>query len=349
MGLAVFRFDLGGDVGGGHYSRCEILAKFLSSSHEIKFAIKIVGSFDSNNFNPTYPYLIIPSAIKYDDECNYLIDKFGSIEVIFFDFTHEKNLLDVEILKRYFDEWHGRAQKTVLLDGIKAGSIAKKIGADLRIGWLVQPYIGAELQAGKFTHLYGPKYFAIPPNMRRVECKSISHKEVRVLITFGQSDPYDITLFAISGILLKPNLRLRIIVGPHFSVTLKAGIESLRQKFPNKIEVVNSPLEMSEHYLWADIAIAGTGLSKYELAFFGVPSILISGTRLDAELQKDYDKKEVAIHIGMMDDLKCNDVSVALSNLIEDKENYKKYFLSCMELIDGEGCVRIIESLSKTI
>jgi len=102
------------------------------------------------------------------------------------------------------------------------------------------------------------------------ENPSIAH---RILVTFGGSDPENITLFVIRGLLTLGLTGPEVIiisgaVNSHTNSILKAI-----KGYP-RIRVATNPKNIPELMAWADIAISASGSTCWELAFMRLPAII---------------------------------------------------------------------------
>ena len=97
----------------------------------------------------------------------------------------------------------------------------------------------------------------------------------RVLITIGAGDSENITekvINALSDVSIE-NLELKVVVGP-----ANVNLESLREaisRSKREIEIIENPDSMSILMAWADVAISGSGSTCYELAYLGIPSLVL--------------------------------------------------------------------------
>jgi UDP-2,4-diacetamido-2,4,6-trideoxy-beta-L-altropyranose hydrolase len=166
----------------------------------------------------------------------------------------------------------------------------------------------------------------------------------KVLLTLGGSDPDNITLKMIE-ILKKINidgLELIVVAGglnPNF-VTLEQSVKNY-PLFSIKRNVENMPELMA----WADVAISAGGSTCWELAFSGLPGILIILSR-DQELNvSGLSKQGAAISIDRPGEINSESIIDAISGLIYSPD--KRYAMSHMgkTIVDGNGTHRIISEI----
>jgi CMP-N-acetylneuraminic acid synthetase/spore coat polysaccharide biosynthesis predicted glycosyltransferase SpsG len=145
---------------------------------------------------------------------------------------------------------------------------------------------GAEFADGVFNALYpgsvpsgnfytGEKYYCARNEFLNLQPKEINQKVENVLITFGGTDPNDLTLKTLNAI-SKSNydFNIKIIIGPGYTKddSLYEKIKSLDRK----IEVFRSVKNMADHMLNADVIFSSAGRTMYEIAMVGTPAIIIA-------------------------------------------------------------------------
>ena len=343
MGLILFRLDLGSEVGGGHYSRClEISRKLVG--YDIAFLIKTRGFVDDDTLKK-FGHYFIPDDLSYLDEIKYITVLFSSIDAIICDFTNTQTLEQYLDVKNYLSLIHTLVRVVAVIDGRGQGRLIDDFEKFCDL--LITPYVGSEKVEGDFIHLLGEKYFIAPSYERgQVANASVKADEVlNLLLTFGQSDPHYLTEFVLKEISVyltfKKNLAIKIILGNLFAKQRISDIELILNNSNIVFEIIMGPKSMVEYYKWADVAISATGLTKYELAYMGVPSILISASKLDELLQVPFDSMEVSIHLGYFKEIK---IGILPSMLDELCCNHDRRLLMSQRgrlLIDDQGANRI--------
>jgi spore coat polysaccharide biosynthesis predicted glycosyltransferase SpsG len=98
-------------------------------------------------------------------------------------------------------------------------------------------------------------------------------------------------------------------------------------------------------YLESDIAISAGGTTCYELAYFGIPNIIITIADNQLKNAKDLDKQKVSIYLGKKDDVTTDKITEKAKELIDNSNLRKSISLNGKKLIDGKGKKRIVEAL----
>ena len=165
----------------------------------------------------------------------------------------------------------------------------------------------------------------------------------KILVTFGGSDPDNVTLKVIQSLLLVSNdLEVIVVVGgsnPHHkklqSVTESNLAISLQQNVDN----------MPELMAWADIAIAAGGSTNWELAFMGLPSIVIAIADNQKAIAAELDRQGVIINLGWHQDVTIEQISLVLRELIGDRHKREDMSQKGRKLVDGNGASRVASQM----
>ncbi len=174
------------------------------------------------------------------------------------------------------------------------------------------------------------------------EITLIAHK---ILVTLGGSDPDNVTLKVVQA-LQQVNidcLDVIVVVGgsnPHYAV-LQAEI-ALSRKLISSQQNVNS---MPELMAWADIAIAAGGSTNWELAFMGLPSIVITVADNQKVIADELAVQGIIINLGWHQDLTIEQIGLVLQGLIGDRPKRQIMSKKARELVDGIGSQRVIDAI----
>lgn len=122
------------------------------------------------------------------------------------------------------------------------------------------------------NHYFGPDFFCLRDEFLISDPIHIAEKVKRVVLTFGGTDPSNLTrktLSAISEYCNSEGIEIHVILGlgyPH---------DDLQKDFPNATFYRNLKA-VSEVMKIADVAFSSAGRTTYELAALGIPSIILS-------------------------------------------------------------------------
>lgn len=164
----------------------------------------------------------------------------------------------------------------------------------------------------------------------------------RILVTLGGADPGNQTLGVLEGI-ARAGIALeevRVVVGP--ANPHRASLEAWTSSSALPITLLGGP-RMAEQMAWADLAISASGSASWELAFMGVPSILVTAAENQAAIARGLEALGVARSIGA--ETHPDAIAAALAELAADREARRTAGARGRELVDGRGVERVLNVL----
>jgi spore coat polysaccharide biosynthesis predicted glycosyltransferase SpsG len=165
---------------------------------------------------------------------------------------------------------------------------------------------------------------------------------VRIIVTMGGSDPDDVTERAVRTLasLVSSEVVVRAICGPMYSGSLR-NAPSEREK---PIDVVVAPVSMGAELRNADMAVAAAGSTCWELAFLGIPSILVSiGEDQDANAMR-MSAAGAAVAVSLDDDFDDR-LLASVSQLLIDTGTREALGQRASALVDGRGAQRVVAAM----
>jgi len=322
------RVDEGYKVGSGHFFRCIAIAKELvRNKKKVIFLIKKNKKIESYLIDLKIPCKILRGENERENIIK--IKKLsGKIKNLIIDLPKHN-----ELYSRSFVNFC----KTAIIDDL--GN--KKIFSELLInGQIVKKY-HKYVRCGTTKFFLGPKYIILrnefASNKHKVKIRQESIK--KILLTFGGEDHQNITN-KIYPFFLDKNYELTILIGSAYSNKNKL-LNSL--KHHSKIKIKKSVKNIDNLFSKQDLVIASAGITIYELACLGIPTIIISTANHGIALAQEFSKLGFGINYGMWDnDFKR--LGEEILRLNDDKKK-KNMFLSGRKLVDGKGCQRVVKHL----
>lgn len=177
----------------------------------------------------------------------------------------------------------------------------------------------------------------------RREIEPVAHK---VLVTLGGADPDNVTLKVIQA-LGQPrfeDLEAVVAVGnsnPHWE-TLLAAVKQAKLAIRLERNVTNMPELMA----WADMAISAGGSTCWELAFMGLPHLILILADNQQKTAMGLDSAKAAINLGDAAILSSVDVANALTELVSRSERWIVCAQRGQELVDGYGSARVVQQMN---
>ncbi|MGD1809774.1 UDP-2,4-diacetamido-2,4,6-trideoxy-beta-L-altropyranose hydrolase [Dapis sp. BLCC M126] len=167
----------------------------------------------------------------------------------------------------------------------------------------------------------------------------------KILVTLGGADPDNVTLKVIQALqeVIIDGLEVVVVVGgsnPHYEELLAAV-----EKSEVSIELRKNVTNMPELMAWADIAIAAGGSTTWELAFMGLPSLLIVLADNQRAIAETLNKIGVSVNLGWHSDVSANCLSQNITQLIKEEKKRSQITKLSQQLVDGDGSSRVLMEL----
>lgn len=167
----------------------------------------------------------------------------------------------------------------------------------------------------------------------------------RLLVTLGGSDPEGATLNVIQALkqLQLPDLEARIVIGP-----ANTNLARIRQEVKNSdhhIELLTDVKDMPSLMAWADTAVSAGGVTCWELAFMGVPMVLIILADNQKDIAAGMAEAGVASCAGWYDLLAPRDLAKTLTEMLEKPSLRSQMSYRGRSLVDSLGAKRVVDQL----
>jgi len=334
--IVFIRCDGGTTLGTGHIIRQLMIAKELKKQvyAKIKFLMQDIPEGISKVEKEGFPVQKIPKTTNLISEAKfmayYLMDKNPDLLIL--------DVLDTS--REYVQLLKKLKTKIISFDD---HSEAKYL-VDLRFN-ILEP--GIELSAPNLFE--GPEYVTLHPvyTIYHQRKKEIRKQANRILITFGGSDPKNLTNKVLKALEKSDRtLKLDIIVGFAFSYSkeLKKHIKKSKHKIMYYENI--SPQKMAQLMFESDIGIGAGGLTQYEFSCSGLPAIVIcEDVSHQYKLANWFQTKGALINLGMGRSVSEEKIYFSIINLLEDYCRRKRMSINGKKLCDGKGLQRTIEKI----
>lgn len=202
-------------------------------------------------------------------------------------------------------------------------------------------------RAGDCATLLGASYFLLRREFweLRNHSRRIRPRGHNLLVTFGGGDPENATSQALQALAVLPtaDMKVRVLVGasnPH-----RDGLEKLAAKLPHSVEFVIDTQRIAHEMAWADLAISAAGSTSWELAFMGLPSLLVTLAENQQGCAEYLHSHGIAVSLGWHHSVQPAETASALSALASDAEKCREMSSRGRALIDGRGAERVVNAM----
>lgn len=357
MKSILFRLDYGENFGGGHLSRCLILAKELQKKYKIILSIQLKDKKNIYSCKKLIKkdlgkkvkiFFLKDLKIKNEIRLISILNVRYKFDKIIFDFSnYEKAKFRLDLVA-YFNELKKVNKNLILIDSLGQEALTNKL--KLNISMLITPYFGAKKNNLYETHYYGSDYFVM--KVKNKKKKFIKRKVENILISFGQSDHKRITykvlkLLSTDSIFLR-NIKINLIIGNDFQKNyLRKLIIFKKKNLKNfNLSFIKNCFDLSKYISASDISLISTGLTKYECLFYKSVPIIISFDHLSDKLQKKFQLYKSSIYLGQIKHLNKKKLTYNIRNLIKKYSLRKRILTNGLKIFDGKGTKRVIKVLT---
>lgn len=170
----------------------------------------------------------------------------------------------------------------------------------------------------------------------------------KVLVTMGGSDPENVTSTVVRAFkkLSDKNLEVAVVVGgsnPYWE-----QIKEEAKQTSISFSLIHNSNKMAKLMAWADLAVSAGGSSCWELAFMGLPTLLIILTDNQTKTVNMLAQEGVFMKVGHGSSLTVPQLQQSLECLFSDLNKRTMMYQRSRQLVDGYGASRVIKSMLQT-
>lgn len=202
---------------------------------------------------------------------------------------------------------------------------------------------------GSGNVLHGNSYLIIGDNFRRARgTEPLVHSApLKVLVTMGGSDPFNLTEAVLKALWSIEGIEVTTVIGPAFKLT--ETMEEFIRRSDERFHFVFNAKNMAPLMSASHVAFTAVGTTVYELAYMGVPSVLIGNYETDAQDLATLHELGISRSLGYYRDLNPADITVAAESFRDDLASWTEMSLKARNLTDGDGASRIADLIRSLI
>lgn len=164
----------------------------------------------------------------------------------------------------------------------------------------------------------------------------------RVLVTMGGSDPGNTTTRVIQALRHSHDGELAATVVIGGSNPYTPHIQALLHDSPNCIKLKHDVTDLSEEMRTADVAISAAGSTAWELAYMGLPSLLLVVAENQHPIAASLAQAGAAINLGWQSQCTPSAITRTLEELRASAETRDVMTRCGQALVDGNGTARVL-------
>ncbi|MEW5766979.1 MAG: UDP-2,4-diacetamido-2,4,6-trideoxy-beta-L-altropyranose hydrolase [bacterium] len=332
----IFRVDGGPHIGWGHIRRCLSLAeglreKAIQSIFITRDIDQEIGKRITSN-----GHLIerLPAKIDLKEDLNLTIKLIRK---------HKPDLVitdSYEINQHYLEELKRLGVTLMSIDDLAKLHFCSDIVLNQNIEAKLSDY-----STERYTKLLlGAKYALLKKELRgKHGLEEIKEIAKNILITLGGSDLNNQTLKAVKALKrIKNDIEITVIIGPGYQYE-----EILRKEMAadNRFLLLRDPQDIFNLMERADLSISAGGSTCYELAYLGVPNIILVLADNQKKLADGLDNYGNSVSLGWFEDVTEESIKEAVEDLIDNKARREEMSRKGRELVDGRGVERVANEM----
>jgi UDP-2,4-diacetamido-2,4,6-trideoxy-beta-L-altropyranose hydrolase len=333
---ALFRCDASPSIGGGHVSRCLALAEAL---HEVGWDVGFVVTEET--------IATAPALAAGGFAVRVLAKGERELEVLRAQGTPQADLLVIDHYDRdrqFESRCRPFASKILAIDDATGRDHDCDILVDAGAADVA---IYAGHVPSHAAVLVGPAYALMRQAFIRHREAALARRDGRpvqsILVCCGATDPANCTQIVLQALAsLADHIAITTVLSsraPH----LDAVRRSLRGRMRLLLDVDAD--QMADLMTEADLAIGAPGVTAFERAVLGLPSILITSADNQRGIARMMNDAKAIIDAGNFDSSLVRRLQGLLKSALEGGERRKRMATGASALIDGRGALRVMLAL----
>ena len=111
------------------------------------------------------------------------------------------------------------------------------------------------------------------------------------------------------------------------------------------IRLVHNVGDMAELIAWADVAVATSGCTVWELLFLGTPNLLLVSADNQRYVAEQVESEEAGKTLGWAKDISVEPLAKAVALLLKDFDWRVKAVENALQIVDGQGAERAARTI----
>lgn len=170
----------------------------------------------------------------------------------------------------------------------------------------------------------------------------IEKSKFKILITMGSSDPQGMTINTVKALkMLKNDFEVTVVLGSGF--LHKEELNRLLFDFENHVSLKENVKNMAKIMSQHDLAVTSFGVTAYELAAMGVPSIYLCLTEDHAESATSFVLANLGVSLGLYSNISNEDLALSISSLLNNPLQRLSMKTKAENLVNGCGVKKVAQ------
>ena len=343
LGVCLIRCDAAPSIGFGHVIRCLALADELRDRHSMKVEFAMINGKLGIEQVVSKGYIVHrpdKSNLSQDDEGDWLqatvIKTQPRIVVLDVRTAFEPQVVQAIRAKGvYTATIDDPSERRLEVDAAfyppvpQVGKLAwSAFDGHLHVGWEWVP-LKPEFASARGRRLARVKDQSGPP---------------RILVTMGGSDPGGLTLLALEALdQLDEDFNVDVILGGGFMH--ENALQTWMKDAERDYRISRNVPDLSDLMVKADLAVISFGVTAYEIATVGVPSIHLCLTEDHAESSISFGEAGMAITLGHYISISAERIAYSIRALLASPAQSARMSEQARDRMDGLGAARVADEV----
>ncbi len=242
-------------------------------------------------------------------------------------------------VSEYVKSFKKKGSKVLLIDNTtKASGVA-----DLSItpSALMADAPGKDPYAGSKFVIVGENFFHAQKTMR----PRVHSLPLEILVTMGWCDAKNITLKVLKALYDMEDIHMTVVLGPDYP--FMKTMEPFKEDGWGKITFRHGVKDMAPLMAASHIAFTALGTTVYELAFMGVPPIILSNYLEDEKDLNTLKSMKAGVSLGFHQSVTDWEIQSTARRFVEDAGYWRDVSEQARLLTDGKGAWRIASIIAE--
>lgn len=196
--------------------------------------------------------------------------------------------------------------------------------------------------------LLGPQYALLRGEFLRCEPVRQPTQTRRVLVSLGGADPAGVGLLVLQGLACISDINLEVLFiagssNAHFDKIVIAA-EAVRQA-GHSVEVLSFTNDMPAAMAWADIGIIAAGSTSLEIAYMGLPCLVLTLADNQLAVAQAMTEESVGEVLGWYEQVTPQCIADGVVALLGNPQRRQEMTARGQRLVDGAGARRVVSAM----
>jgi spore coat polysaccharide biosynthesis predicted glycosyltransferase SpsG len=196
--------------------------------------------------------------------------------------------------------------------------------------------------------LAGASYALLHKAFWNVPARHVARIATRVLVAVGGADPCRALPRIVHALdVVSERIETTAVIGPFFP---RDRSELLPERYVHRVRFVDTPDDLLQLMLDADIAVSAGGQTLYELAATGTPAVAVEVASNQGFQIRGLAAAGVVFDAGQLSDRDFDArLSTAVERLLSDVAAREKMSVCGRRLVDGRGAARVAAAIASLL